>query len=97
MPQNGLSDPGPERVDVIDAVTAGQQGMDHRQTLLIRVGTQMTRHREVLAQQTGQPEPLPQRRCDQQPGLGHAVVVIGAHLDPVERARLRHQEGAPST
>jgi hypothetical protein len=49
----------------------------------------------VFTQQRAESEPLPQRGCDQQSGIGHAVLVIGSHIDAVERARLRHQEGAP--
>lgn len=71
--------------------------MDHREALAARVGPRAARDREVLIEHPGESEPIAQRGREQQPGIRHAVVIIRADLDAIERARLRHQEGAPLT
>jgi len=84
-PEHRLGGAGPQRVDVVDAVP-GQQRVEHDQALLIGIGTHSARDRDVLEQQTRKPQPLPERGRDQRPGIGHAVLVIGADIDPIQRA-----------
>lgn len=86
MPRHRTCRPGSQCVDVLDAVPASQERVDQGEALAIRIRTRAARNCDVLTQQRPEPESLSERGRDQQPGIGHAVGVIGYHLDAVTRA-----------
>lgn len=93
VPEHRLPSAGPQRVDIVDAVSAGQRRMDHRRALLARVGPAG----QPLIEQVGQAQPLPEQRRQQQAGVGDQRRVVRGHTDTAEVMPCSHQEGAPDS
>ena len=91
MAQHALGRARPQDVGVVDAVRARDLGVDHRQQLAARpVADADQLVRELLDAQV-----LGQRRRQNQPRVGHRVVVVDPDLNPVQPVRrCAHPESA---
>jgi hypothetical protein len=87
---------GPQGVAVVDAVAAGEDGVDHRHGLVAdvrpaRCGAQINMGVEQLPQS----ETLGKGGRGDQPGVGHQAYVVEDHPDPVQSVRgCTHRKGA---
>lgn len=90
MPQDPVGRPGPQQVDVLDAVAARDQRVDQAQQLAAR------RYPRVTISSGGllESEPTDQSAGQQQPSVSDRVVVVEAQIDAVKAVRRWHPEGA---
>ena len=95
MPHHRLTATGPEGVDVVDAVAAGEHRGDHRHRLIARVSrTGRPAQVDGLVDQVLDPKLLGERRGEQEPGVGDQASVVEGHVEPVEGVRDLHPTGA---
>ena len=80
--------PGTQDVGMIDVRSARDHRMHEGQHLAPRAGaTDLADEAHRRVDQRLQPEPLRERRDEQQPGIGDEIRVIEGRVDPVERMR----------
>jgi hypothetical protein len=87
--------PGPQRLDVVDAIATGEQRVDQGEQLATGPGRArtITQINELVGELLD-PEPLGQRRGQQQPRGGDGVIVIEGDVDGVENdVRGSHRKG----
>jgi hypothetical protein len=87
--------PGPQRLDVVDAIATGEQRVDQGEQLATGPGRSrtITQINELVGELLD-PEPLGQRRGQQQPRGGDGVIVIEGDVDGVENdVRGSHRKG----
>ena len=80
---------------VVDRVGAGDHGLDDRHRL--PAGEEVTvsvAEIDVLVEELLEPEVLEESCRQDEPGIGHRVVVVECHLQPVETVRRSHRESA---
>jgi len=85
MAQHRGAGPGPEGISVVDAVTVGQRRVDKRHRLGAHVGVAgRVAQVDVVVEELPETEVLGQRCRQDQPGVGHRMLVVEGHADAVE-------------
>lgn len=96
MSEDGGALAGAQCIHVVDAITTGEHGVDHRHRLLARIrAAGNIAEVEVLLDQLAEAQMLRQRSGEQQPGVGHQTPIIEGDVEPVEGVGSLHLTGAP--
>jgi hypothetical protein len=83
--QHALGRPGAQQLGVVDAVTAGEHGVDQGEQLASRTGrARPVTQIDQLVGDLLDPQPLGQGRGQQQPGVGDRPGVVEGDLDLVQ-------------